>query len=150
MALEVEGSYLPKLLPYFQPDGSLQANVNLCAECDICKLKLAITQPADKEHESFTNTKPVATLSRCMNSKGDPSSIFTETPPRCWTNTTNHPVSVMIAAVGFDGAILMVRIALLALLGRRYVQIHAVLVSEIHSHPADSYTANRRSRSSPP
>ncbi|KAI1740052.1 hypothetical protein F4680DRAFT_465843 [Xylaria scruposa] len=54
MACNVDDNYLPSLLSYFNPDGQLQQGVNLSIECGICKAGLAITQPADKDHEEFT------------------------------------------------------------------------------------------------
>ncbi|KAI0555577.1 hypothetical protein F4679DRAFT_594048 [Xylaria curta] len=47
-------SYLPSILRYFNPNGQLHQGVNLSVECTICKAGLAITQPADDDHEKFT------------------------------------------------------------------------------------------------
>ncbi|RYC56659.1 hypothetical protein CHU98_g9559 [Xylaria longipes] len=53
MANTLDDSYLPNLLPYFDPSGILLPDMNLCVECGICGTGLAINQRADQDHEAF-------------------------------------------------------------------------------------------------
>ncbi|KAI0456534.1 hypothetical protein F5B21DRAFT_502428 [Xylaria acuta] len=55
MARNLEDSYVPNLLPYFNPSGEIHQDVNVSVECGICKTGLAITQPADQDHETFAS-----------------------------------------------------------------------------------------------
>ncbi|KAI0470297.1 hypothetical protein F4859DRAFT_522785 [Xylaria cf. heliscus] len=54
MATKLEDTYVPNILPHFSRDGKVHSNVKVSIECGICSMGLAITQPADKDHETFT------------------------------------------------------------------------------------------------
>ncbi|KAI0447466.1 hypothetical protein F4803DRAFT_546353 [Xylaria telfairii] len=51
----IDDCYAPNLLSHFHPNGEVHSGVNIAVECGICSMELAITQPADSQHETFTS-----------------------------------------------------------------------------------------------